>query len=401
METTNPMGSPTVLLFPDLVTGDSSIVVVTTNHSESPSVLSVPDSVTAGNSSSVVVPTNPIGKPSVPSFPDLVTGDSSIVVVTTNHSASPNVLSVPNSNSAVVVSRSKHGSTSVFLVPKTSNQLPVFDLVQNGKYMEYSDPKLDFCEEFLYILRELPSQIQSELSYDYLYDILQKEEMKTTNVQNMSLVFIDSCKFEIFLSNDSGSIRLFDELIMTPYLTQWPARKFREIKTTSDFYDKLLKYIKIFFPENDIHAVSFLLHFPGVSKECQWSHVDGTRKMLQGSIMCGDGHATTLEFSELEPRVSNAEVLSKVWPSQPEGCDVFSKMASNTNCKDLIETYDHVLHDESSKPLNPIAIQAQDAPKGCESNFMDGTVIRMNGDTIHAGPPSCPTRCRGFFLSGS
>jgi hypothetical protein len=185
---------------------------------------------------------------------------------------------------------------------------------------------------------------------------------------------------------------------MTPYLTQWSACKFTEIKTTGDFYDKLLEYIKIFFPQKEIHAVSFLLHFPGISKERQWSHVDGTRKILQGSIMCGDWHASTLEFSVLAPIVSNAEILSKVWPAQPEGCDVFSKMASSTHCKNLLETYGHVLHHESSKPLNSLAIQAQKAPEGCESNYMAGTVIRMNGDTIHAGPPSCPTRCRGVFF---
>jgi hypothetical protein len=307
----------------------------------SPSVLSLPDSVT-GDSRSVVMTTNHIGCPSVPSFQDLVTGDSSSVVVaapnsnsmlvvTKIHKGSPSVLSVLNSvsddsksptgdsNSVVVAKTHKHKQMipvgkevgRKVAMDKSSigkkldtNQLPGFQHVQNGIYMEYSNPKMDFCEEFLHILRELPSKIQSNLSHDCLCDILHKEEMRTTTIQDMLLVFIASCKFEFFLSNDLGSIRLFDELIMTPYLKQWSARKFMEIKTTGDFYDKLLEYNKIFFPQKDIHAVSFLLHFPGISKERQWSHVDGTRIMLQGSIMCGDWQASTLEFSVLAPIVS-------------------------------------------------------------------------------------------------
>jgi hypothetical protein len=87
-----------------------------------------------------------------------------------------------------------------------------------------------------------------------------------------------------------------------------------------------LGYIQIYFPGKDIHAMLFLLHFPSASAERQWSHVDGTREMWQGSIMCGDGHASTLEFSVLEQRVSNAELLKKVWPTQHDDFDVFLKL---------------------------------------------------------------------------
>jgi hypothetical protein len=215
---------------------------------------------------------------------------------------------------------------------------PCFHLVPNGIHMEYSLPPTHFCEEFMVILKELPDMIESNLSHDELYEILQKEEKMNNNIQDLSLVYIDSCKFEFFLSNDSGSIRLFDELIMTPYLTQWSDRDFTDIKTTNDFYQKLLSYIDIYFPGRDIHAVSFLLHFPGASAERQWSHVDGTREIWQGSIMCGEGHASTLEFSVLEPRVSNTESLRKVWPTQHNDCDVFSKIEAHSTCQDLITT---------------------------------------------------------------
>jgi hypothetical protein len=271
---------------------------------------------------------------------------------------------------------------------------PIFNPVPNGIHMEYSLPPSHFCDEFMFILRDLPDKIACKRSHDELYEILQKEETKTQSIQDISLVYIDSCKFEFFLSNDSGSIRLFDELIMTPYLTQWSDHDFTEIKTTNDFYRKLMSYIELYFPGKNIHAVSFLLHFPGASAARQWSHVDGTREMWQGSIMCGDWHASTLEFSVLEPRVSNADTLKRVWPTQPENCDIFSKMEANSTCRHLLESYGHILNHESSMPLNSLAIQAKRAPKGYESNYLTGTVLRMTGDTIHAGPPSCGTRCR-------
>jgi hypothetical protein len=98
-----------------------------------------------------------------------------------------------------------------------------------------------------------------------------------------------------------------------------------------------------------------------------------------------------IQKSVLEPRVSNADTLKRVWRTQPEDCDIFSKMAANSTCRYLLKSYGHILNHESSLPLNSIAIQAKGAPKGYESNFMAGTVLRMTGDTVHAGPPSCST----------
>jgi hypothetical protein len=120
--------------------------------------------------------------------------------------------------------------------------------------------------------------------------------------------------------------------------------------------------------------------------------------MWQGSIMCGDGHASTLEFSVLEPSVTTAETLRKVWPTQHEDCDIFSKIAANSTCRDLLEKYGHILHHESSRPLNSLALQAKGAPNGYDSNYLAGTVLRMTGDTVHAGPPSCNARCRGVIF---
>jgi hypothetical protein len=91
-----------------------------------------------------------------------------------------------------------------------------FFFVPNGIHMEYSLPPTNFCEEFMLILKELPDKIESNLSHNKVYDALQKEEKKTKSIQDISLVYIDSCKFEFFLSNDSGSLCLFDELIMMP-----------------------------------------------------------------------------------------------------------------------------------------------------------------------------------------
>jgi hypothetical protein len=119
---------------------------------------------------------------------------------------------------------------------------PCFNLVPNGIHMEYSLPPNNFCEEFMFILKELPDKIESNLTHDKVYNALQEEEKKTNNIQDISLVYIDSCKFEFFLSNDSGLIRVFDELIMTPYLTEWSDHDFNEIKTTNDFYQKLMSY---------------------------------------------------------------------------------------------------------------------------------------------------------------
>jgi hypothetical protein len=114
--------------------------------------------------------------------------------------------------------------------------------------------------------------------------------------------------------------------------------------------------------------------------------------------MCGEGHASTLEFSVLEQRVSNTESLRKVWPTQHNDCDVFSKIEAHSTCQDLLEKYGHILNHDSSNPLNSLAVQAKGAPNGYESNYVAGTVFRMTGDTVHAGPPSCRTRCRGVIF---
>jgi hypothetical protein len=90
-------------------------------------------------------------------------------------------------------------------------------------------------------------------------------------------------------------------------------------------------------------------------------------------------------------------MLREVWPKQPKGCDIFSKIAANTTCSKLLEDYGHILH-HNSMPLNSLAIQANDASEGFQSNYLAGTVMRMPGDTIHAGPPRCHSRYRGVFF---
>jgi hypothetical protein len=114
--------------------------------------------------------------------------------------------------------------------------------------------------------------------------------------------------------------------------------------------------------------------------------------------MCGDGFASTLEFSVLHPRVSDAKSLQVTWPVQPSGCNVFEKMSLNQNCKYWLENYGQLLNHNSETPLNSLSIQKKAAPKCWDSNLLAGTVLRMPGDTIHAGPPSSLSRCRGIFF---
>jgi hypothetical protein len=189
---------------------------------------------------------------------------------------------------------------------------------------------------------------------------------------------------------------------MTPYLTSWSSHEFLEIKTTKDFVTKLLQYIKVYFHNEEIHSLSLLLHFPGASDARQWSHIDGTREMWQGSVMCGDGFASTFEFAVQEPIVSTVAPLQKLWSDAPIGYNVFEKMAKNKNCIFWLEKYGQLLNHKSIEPLNSLQVQKINAPEGWESCYLAGTVLRMPGDTIHAGPPSPSYRCRAvFFFSAS
>jgi hypothetical protein len=288
-------------------------------------------------------------------------------------------------------------------ISPSNNVQPEFMLVPHGNALEYSPPLSSFSEELMVVLKELPAKIKKNLTYDQLCGILVNEEeqskRKSKKKQSESLVLIDSSKYEFFLSDDCTSSRLFDLIIMKPYLANRTSYSFHEIKTVDDFGEKLLQYIQQFFPGKAIHALSFLLHFPKASLVRQWSHVDGTQSMWQGSVMCGDGFASTLEFSVLHPRVFDANTLQLAWPVQPSGCNVFEKMSVNQNCKHWLETYGHLLNHDSETPLNSLPIQKMAAKKNWDSNFLAGTVLRMPGDTIHAGPPSCLSRCRGIFFS--
>jgi hypothetical protein len=139
--------------------------------------------------------------------------------------------------------------------------------------MEFAVPISSHSKELQIILKELPEQIQNILNHNKLYDILVADEKAFRDSHNMSLVLIDSSKFEFFLSSDSGSIRLFDEIIMSPYLNSWSSHNFVEITTTQDFVNNLLQYISLYFPEDEIHSLSLLIHFPGASNVSQWSHM--------------------------------------------------------------------------------------------------------------------------------
>jgi hypothetical protein len=289
-------------------------------------------------------------------------------------------------------------------ISPSNNLQAEFMLVPHSTALEYSPPLSSFSEELMVILKELPAKIKKNLTHDQLYGILVNEEKqskrKPKKKQSESLVLIDSSKYEFFLSDDcSTSSQLFDQIIMRPYLSTWTSYNFHEIKTAEDFREKLLQYIQLFFQGKEIHALSFLLHFPKASSVRQWSHVDGTQSMWQGSVMCGDGFASTLEFSVLHPRVFDANTLQLAWPVQPSDCNVFEKMSVNQNCKHWLKTYGHLLNHDSETPLNSLPIQKMAAQKNWDSNFLAGTVLRMPGDTIHAGPPSCLSRCRGIFFS--
>jgi hypothetical protein len=72
-----------------------------------------------------------------------------------------------------------------------------------------------------------------------------------------------------------------------------------------------------------------------------------------------------------------------------------------------LEKYGTLFNHDSQHPINPLPAQKKEVVEQSKSNvhmknwrsiYPAGTVLRMKGNTIHAGPPSDKKHCRGIFF---
>jgi hypothetical protein len=81
--------------------------------------------------------------------------------------------------------------------------------------------------------------------------------------------------------------------------------------------------------------------------------------------------------------------------------NVFLQIANNTTCVNLLKKYGSLLNHIAHRPMNGIKTQMQQATRSTCTEYSPntpGTIIRMPGNTIHAGPPSDKDHCRAIFL---
>jgi hypothetical protein len=179
--------------------------------------------------------------------------------------------------------------------------------------------------------------------------------LEKPNEQDRSLVLIDGGRFEFYIRDEEDDSPLFplvfDVNIMKLFLSTWSQKKFQSIKTPKDFRMMLKKYISRCYDESyNIHAISFILDYPSSNKVRQWSHIDGYSNTFQGSLSCGNGTSVTMEFPILEPSVTTVTDLQKVWTFLPENNNVFSAIAKNDACIDMLNQYGKLLNHDSTPP---------------------------------------------------
>jgi hypothetical protein len=303
----------------------------------------------------------------------------------------------------------------------TTNQNSGFLPVPNCKSIEYFNPpchqelqKNKKLKMFISILEDMPLLIKKYLPMERLTELHKKHCLDKPNENDRSLVLIDGQRFEFYIptENDDNDRQelyplMFDEIILKPLLSTWSNGKYasKHIKAPHDFKIMLKKYISRCFENSfNIHAVSLILDYPGTSEVRQWSHIDGYKNMFQGSVSCGNGSTVTLEFPILNPKITTVADLKEVWTFLPEKNNVFDAIISNNFCTDLLNQYGTLLNHNANSPLNPIPYQralARLSPyykAGHNSPFLAGTIFKMPGNTIHAGPKSDAHLCRTIFF---
>jgi hypothetical protein len=243
-----------------------------------------------------------------------------------------------------------------------------------------------------------------------MHKIYDSHCVETPDETRRSLVIIDGGRFEFYIptseENSMTSSFMFDTHIMGPLMSKWLMPKLTYLKTPTDFKDQLLKYIARCYDQSyQIHAISFILDYPKSSAVRQWSHIDGYKNMYQGSISCGNGSSVTLEFCCLDPKVTTPSDLQHVWKFLPKTNGVISAIHGNSFCTHLLKEYSSLLNHAADAPLNPVSFQKSITTKHLsakkksdETPVAAGTVFRMPGNTIHAGPESDKRYLRAIFL---
>jgi hypothetical protein len=111
-----------------------------------------------------------------------------------------------------------------------------------------------------------------------------------------------------------------------------------------------------------------------------------------------------MEFPVLSPIVRTVNDLQQVWTFFPKNSPIFVELEKNQTCITLLKKYGTLLNHLPDSPLNPESQQKRMAKHlsldntAGNSMYKAGTVLRMPGNTIHAGPRSHPTKCRGIFF---
>jgi hypothetical protein len=111
-----------------------------------------------------------------------------------------------------------------------------------------------------------------------------------------------------------------------------------------------------------------------------------------------------LEFPCLDPKITSDTELQNVWTFLPTENSVISAICKDHFCTYLLEQYGTLLNHAANAPLNPILFQkmlAKQCPnvRGTKNSPISaGTIFRMPGNTIHAGPESDETNGRAIFL---
>jgi hypothetical protein len=290
-----------------------------------------------------------------------------------------------------------------------------FSVVPNCHQIQFMKPPLEHTtindlkmKEFLEILEHFTDVIQEKLPLTKLHKIFDKHCNQIKDENQRTLVIIDGGRYEFYIPSSDHEIRtsIFFKEIITPYITKWTkSTQYQSIKTGIEFIEMLYQYISSCFPkEYKIYSVSFLLDYPKSSIVRQWSHIDGDESHFQGSVLCGNGISITMEFPVLSPKVQTVNDLQQVWTFFPKNSPIFVELEKNQTCITLLKKYGTLLNHLPDSPLNPESQQKRMAKHlsldntAGNSMYKAGTVLRMPGNTIHAGPRSHPTKCRGIFL---
>jgi hypothetical protein len=282
---------------------------------------------------------------------------------------------------------------------------------------EMTDGKMNKHKEFLLILELLPTFIQENIPYTVLETKFQEHCCKVKESER-SMVIIDGGRFEFYICKHASTLyqdcMMFDDLIMTLFLNNWDdhnSGKRRYITNSITFRRLLHKYIWKHYKDDgdyDIHSISFILDYPGTSEVRQWSHIDGEATMFQGSVLCGNGTPITMEFPVLKPHVKGVEDLKAVWKQfLPENSVFYTETNQSDYSLYLLEKYGCLLNHDAKHPKNPVSAQKKEAREQAKKNinmknwnsiYPAGTIIRMKGNTIHAGPASDKKLCRAIFF---